>query len=670
MSFSLKDPISKLKGVGEVRIRAFQKAGVTTLEELLLFFPKGYRSGRIESVSEERLDQPSTFSLTVENAPGVYTLPGGRRALRFVAKDDVGTRVHVLYFNQPYLRRQITKGDHAFYYGFLREKGGVFYLFSPVRQKEMPDPDRLIPEYPSVGGLRSKGMEALLKQFLVPCLSQIPETLPSYLIEAFQLMPRNQAIFSLHAPSNETALEKAKERLLFERLFSFSVKASLFEAKRNGAKIPGFSPVSLTPFLNEIPFSLTQAQKRVIGEIFEDMVSQTTTAPMNRLLQGDVGSGKTVVAAAAAYLTVKNGRSVAVMAPTEILAMQHHRFFSRLFHAFSVPVMLLTGSTTKKNREEIFQTCSQGEPYVLVGTHALTEEGARFSNLALAITDEQHRFGVRQRTQLSEKGDAVHTLVMSATPIPRSLAMFLHTKKKISVIDQLPAGREPVETLYVGEDKLERVYRFLQEKIRLGQQAFIVCPLIEDEEEKSPLSSATEEFRAIQAALPEVRAALIHRRMKNEEKTRVMEAFRNKEISLLVSTTVIEVGIDVPSATVMVIRSAERFGLSQLHQLRGRVGRGSEKSYCILISSHSGKNARARLKKLCSCHDGFELAKFDLETRGPGEFFGTRQSGFGDGDLKCLSMPLLQCAGDAARLFLEKASPEEIAPYEKRIGLN
>ncbi|MBR5295870.1 MAG: ATP-dependent DNA helicase RecG, partial [Clostridia bacterium] len=318
-----------------------------------------------------------------------------------------------------------------------------------------------------------------------------------------------------------------------------------------------------------------------------------------------------------------------------------------------------------------FSHTKKERPYVLIGTHALIEDSTLCEGVSLTITDEQHRFGVRHRNVLGQKGGAVHSLVMSATPIPRSLAMFLHAKSRISVIDELPPGRQSVDTFYVGEDKLQRVYSFLREKIKNGNQAYIVCPLIDDEEDTNPLQSASEELEEIRKNLPEISSALLHGKQKPEEKNLIMAEFKSGKIQILVSTTVIEVGVDVPNATVMVIRSAERFGLSQLHQLRGRVGRGSEKSHCILISSHSGKAARERLKKLCDCHDGFELAKFDLKTRGPGEFFGTRQSGFG-GELftDAFSMDMIQNAGEAARIFLETATEKDLIPFIHKTRLN
>ncbi len=670
MSFSLSDPVSSLKGVGEARARALQKGGVATVGDLIFTFPTRYQSGKLFPIDAERVGIPSFFELTVHSAPAAYTMPGGRRALRFVAADPSGSKVHVIYLNQPYLKRQIFRGDRAFYFGTLQEKNGTFYLFSPKREHERPDPNRLIPIYPAFGTVKTKVIEKMIAQCLVPCLSGIEETLPQRILSSEKLLPRARAVFLLHNPTSEKELAQAKERFLFESLFTFSVQATLFADQSAKSTVQGWENGDLSAFLSTLPYSLTRAQKCVLEQIRADLCHSGLASPMNRLLQGDVGSGKTAVAAAACALALQNGKSALVMAPTEILAQQHYRSFSRFFAHSDVPVLLLTGATRKKERDAIRAVTTGDQPYLVIGTHALIEEGAECRNVGLAVTDEQHRFGVRQRTLLGEKGGAVHSLVMSATPIPRSLAMFLHAKRQISVIDELPPGRQQVQTLYVGEDKMDRIYQFLRERIAEGQRAYLVCPLIEDEEDQSELQSAKEEFDAIRKALPEIPVSLLHGKMKNEEKVAVMASFQSGESKILVSTTVIEVGVDVPEATVMVIRNAERFGLSQLHQLRGRVGRGSEKSWCILISSHSQKSARERLKKLCDCHDGFELAKYDLETRGPGEFFGTRQSGFSSLSFGNLSMALLQRVSEAAREFLSEATDEEKRPYEKKIGMN
>ncbi len=670
-SITRKTPVEALKGIGPAKTKSLHKMGIYTVEDLILHFPRSYRSGRVYPVSSDRVGRYSVFHLTCQNTPYTFSMAGGRRVLRFLAVDDNSNKVNVLYINQPYLKGKILKGEISFYCGVLQEKGGQYFLFSPERRVENPDPERLHPIYPASENLSSKQIEKLISQVLVPTLSQWEETLPERAREALSLPGRAKAIFTLHAPENEAALKAAKDRFAFEGLFDFSVKATLFSRRQEICRTPAMKKVSFDPFFSSLPFSLTNAQKRVLSQIEEDMTGEGLIPSMNRLIQGDVGSGKTVVAAAAAYLAAQNGKSTLLMAPTEILAQQHYASLRKMLTPFSISVFLLTGSTPKKERERIYGETVTEKPYVLIGTHALTEESAKCENVALAITDEQHRFGVRHRSILSVKGGAVHSLVMSATPIPRSLAMFLYAKGKISVIDELPPGRQVIDTLYVGEDKLPRVYSFLKEKVGEGQQCYVICPLIEDEEEKSEMQSATEEYERIKKELADIPSSLLHGKMKNEEKNAVMASFKEGKTKILVSTTVIEVGVDVAKATVMVIRNAERFGLSQLHQLRGRVGRGKDKSYCILISSHSGKGARERLKKLCDCHDGFELAKYDLKTRGPGEFFGTRQSGFSGLDLtEEISMDLIAKATDAAQEFLSYATPSQIAPYEIDIHLH
>ncbi len=671
MAPSLSSSISSLKGIGAKRQEALRKNGIETLGDLLFRFPNSYRSGKVYPLSSERVGVFSYFHLTVDTSPVILNLKGRGKTLRYVASDESGNAVQVLHFHQPYLKNQIFMGQSLYFGGVLQEKNGVFYLFSPLRESVKPKEDVLFPIYPALGGLSSKQVASLLDQILVDLLSEIPETLPATIIEKFNLIPRTRAVYLMHRPANERSLSSAKYRFAFEELFQFSVQSTLFSIEIEKKRVDSLTCLDLSDFFAALPFSLTNAQRKAIDEICGDLCGCGKIAPMDRLLQGDVGSGKTLVAAAVAYLVAKNGKSTLFMAPTEILAKQHAVGLSKLFSPFGIPVFLLTGSTPKKEREEIFRQTTGEKPYLLIGTHALIEEGTRCGGVLLAITDEQHRFGVRHRNRLGEKGGAIHSLVMSATPIPRSLAMFLHAKSRISIIDELPPGRQKVDTLYVGEDKLPRIYSFLKEQIQGGKQAYVVCPLIQDEEELSPLTSIMDQMKEIQKELPDIPCALLHGKMKPSEKNSVMERFATGQLKLLVSTTVIEVGVDVPNATVMCIRCAERFGLSQLHQLRGRVGRGKEKSYCILISSHSGKSARQRLKKLCDCHDGFELAQFDLKTRGPGEFFGTRQSGFGaDPISESFSMEMIRDAGEAARLFLESAAEEELLPYTGTVRLN
>ncbi|MBQ3866070.1 MAG: ATP-dependent DNA helicase RecG, partial [Clostridia bacterium] len=552
MTIRPEDGIETLKGVGEARAAAFRKAGVKTVQDLIFRFPVAWRSGKISPLSPDLAGVYAGFELTVSTAPQVSFYPGGRRAFKFTAEDDAGTKVIVLYFHQPYLKNQIFKGDRFFFFGSLREKKGKLYLFSPERQTDRPDPDELTPLYASLPGLSSKTISKLVGACLVPCLPAICDPLPERIRASEDLPTLSHAVFTMHRPESAEALERAKTRLAFDRLFRFSVQASLFTRRVSGRRVPGMKRVPLEDFARLLPYPLTGAQKRAIGEIWNDLSGGETVRPMNRLLQGDVGSGKTVVAAAGAFLAARNGKSTLIMAPTEILARQHFQNLSELFARSGIPVYLLTGSTTKKERGALYEKTTRREPYVLVGTHALFEDSALCENVSLTVIDEQHRFGVEQRNRLNDKGSGFHSLVMSATPIPRSLAMFLYADSAISVLDEMPPGRKPISTFYVGEDKKSRVYAFLKERVGQGEKAYVVCPLIEDEEGASPLQSAKEEWEALTSALPEIPAALLHGKMKPAEKEEIMATFKQGETSILVSTTVIEVGVDVPDATVMV----------------------------------------------------------------------------------------------------------------------
>lgn len=672
MALSLLTPVGEIKGIGPKKEKALADGGIRTVRDLLWHFPKRYRSGKCYPVSSERCGSYAGFALTVISQPSVAFGQGGRRFLRFLAEDENHTRVTLLFFHQIYLKDQIHKGDLLYCYGVLQEKKNAFYLFSPERFDKKPDPEKLYPIYSPVGSVTGKQIEKWIGACLVPTLGEIAETLPDRVVSDNHLMGLAEAVFHLHCPTNENSLKRAKARFSFEGFFDFSVKAKLFSRSQSTVRIPAFPKSDTKPFIRSLPFSLTAAQLRVIDEIRRDLTGSEDIPPMHRLIQGDVGSGKTAVCAAAAYLTAINKKSTLMMAPTEILAEQHAKTFSRFMAPFSIPVLLLTGSTKAAERKAIRSITCSDRPYILIGTHALLEENALCHNVGLTVTDEQHRFGVRQRNLFGEKGGAFHSLVMSATPIPRSLAMFLYAKGSISIIDELPPGRKNVKTCYIGEQKMPELYGFLSEEYKKGHKAYIVCPLIEEGEDGGPdLQSAAEEFAAVKKELPAVPSLFLHGKMKHEEKKAVMDQFRNTDAGILVSTTVIEVGVDVPEATVMVIRNAERFGLSQLHQLRGRVGRGKDLSFCFLVSSHTGKAARERLKKLSECHDGFQLAEYDLRTRGPGEFFGTRQSGFSGAEFTDdLSLETIREASLAADFFLEKASPEELRCYEKDVRLN
>ena len=644
-------PVTALSGVGKTRAKALKGRGIVSVRDLIALFPRDYKSMRLYPVSAELCGRWAGFEMTVDTTPTLALLPGRRRLLKFSASDEASTRVTVYYFNQPYLRNQIFKGDRFAFYGELREKNGVFSLFSPERFTEIPSEDALTPVYPAIPGFSSKTLSKIIREALRLLADPIEETLPQEVLSRFALPGRAEMIRTLHTPETEEKLHAAQGRLTFERYFSFGLELNRFQSREKKEVAPGFAPCDWNRFFARFPYELTSAQKRAIREIEADLVSPGKIPLMNRLLQGDVGSGKTAVAAAAAYLCASNGGGTLLMAPTEILARQHFKTFTSLFQPLGIPVFLLTGSTLKREREEIFQeTCGRG-PYVLIGTHALIEDAALCKNVRLAVTDEQHRFGVNQRSRLREKGSLCHTLLMSATPIPRSLALFLYAPEEISVLDELPPGRQSIDTFYVGEDKKARVYAFLKEKLSLGQRAFVVCPLIDPNEEMTGLLSAAEAYQELRKEFGEFGVGFLHGKMKNAEKNEVMTAFQKGEIRLLVSTTVIEVGVDVPEATVMVVFNAERFGLSQLHQLRGRVGRGRDKSACILLSASSAKSARERLKMLCDTSDGFKLAQYDLKTRGPGEFFGERQSGFAFQNLEELSLEFARDAILAAKEF-------------------
>lgn len=667
----LTTPVRELRGVGPVAEGELKARGIHTVGDLMLLSPIRWQTEKLYPLSAERVGEFSGFHLTVVSDASLVHAKGRGRFLRYLCSDEDGTRVTLYFFNQIYLKNQIRKGQELFAFGVLQEKKGVFSLFSPKLRKEAPEGVKIRPIYSASHGLSTEKTERLL--YLLPdeLFDLIPETLPTLTLKRLSLPARGKALLTLHRPQSEEALQLAKKRFSFEALFRFCVQARLFHRQSTKETVQGLIPKRpLDEFFASLPFRLTGAQRRAISEIERDMSSEGRIPPMHRLLQGDVGSGKTAVAAAAAYLCAMGGKSTLVMAPTEILATQHANSFARFFEPFDIPVLLLTGSTPKRARDEIFRITQGNAPYILVGTHALVEEGTVCHGVGLAVCDEQHRFGVRHRNLLGDKNDGVHTLVMSATPIPRSLAMFLYTGENISVLDELPPGRQAVDTFYIGQEKLVGLYDFIRQRGEAGEKAFIVCPLIEDEEDESPLQSAVEEWEQVKKAIPSLSVGLLHGKMKSEEKETALSHLIEGKTQVLVSTTVIEVGVDVPRATVMVIQNAERFGLSQLHQLRGRVGRGKDKAWCFLVSSHPAKSARERLKKLCDCHDGFELARFDLEHRGPGDFFGTRQSGFDAALSVGMDMEEMTSVSHEAELFLNEASPEELIPYEKATRLN
>lgn len=647
-----EDSILTLPGIGPKKAALFARLGLHTLGDLLRFYPRDYEDRtKLVPIAELEPGQPACFLASVISNPQTHAIPKpGRQRLevtKVVVADDT-QRLHLTFFNQGYLTEKLRRGDTYCFYGALN---GDFLgyamtnpVFEPVESAGLLT-RRILPVYPLTAGLSNKMVVQAVQAALARVQPQ--ETLPERLRAAYDLCGAQEAIREIHTPSSAEALERARRRLIFEEFFVFSAALCLLRARRTVQSVPPYENTDLRPFENALPFRLTGAQRRAIDGILEDF---RAGRPMSRLVQGDVGCGKTMVAAAAAYCAAKNGRQTALMAPTEILARQHYERLEPLFSALGISCALLTGSMTPAQKRECRRSIAQGEAEVVIGTHALLTETTVFSRLGLVIADEQHRFGVAQRTALLEKGERPHLLLMSATPIPRTLALLMYGDLEVSVIDELPPGRQEVETFLVSESYRARLNGFIRRQAEEGHQSFIVCPAIE-EGETDGLKAAEQWARTLQQQVfPQLRVALLHGKMKGSEKEEIMGRFAAGEFDLLVSTTVIEVGVDVPNATLMVIENADRFGLSQLHQLRGRIGRGEAKSYCVLVSDNRSPETLQRLRALCATHDGFRIAEEDLKLRGPGDFFGSRQHGlpvFRMGDL-AQDLSLLRQAQEAA----------------------
>ena len=647
-----EDSILTLPGIGPKKAALFSRLGLHSLGDLLRFYPRDYEDRtKLVPIAELEPGQPACFLASVISNPQTHAIPKpGRQRLevtKVVVADDT-QRLHLTFFNQGYLTEKLRRGDTYCFYGALN---GDFLgyamtnpVFEPVESAGLLT-RRILPVYPLTAGLSNKMVVQAVQAALARVQPQ--ETLPERLRAAYDLCGAQEAIREIHTPSSAEALERARRRLIFEEFFVFSAALCLLRARRTVQSVPPYENTDLRPFENALPFRLTGAQRRAIDGILEDF---RAGRPMSRLVQGDVGCGKTMVAAAAAYCAAKNGRQTALMAPTEILARQHYERLEPLFSALGISCALLTGSMTPAQKRECRRSIAQGEAEVVIGTHALLTETTVFSRLGLVIADEQHRFGVAQRTALLEKGERPHLLLMSATPIPRTLALLMYGDLEVSVIDELPPGRQEVETFLVSESYRARLNGFIRRQAEEGHQSFIVCPAIE-EGETDGLKAAEQWARTLQQQVfPQLRVALLHGKMKGSEKEEIMGRFAAGEFDLLVSTTVIEVGVDVPNATLMVIENADRFGLSQLHQLRGRIGRGEAKSYCVLVSDNRSPETLQRLRALCATHDGFRIAEEDLKLRGPGDFFGSRQHGlpvFRMGDL-AQDLSLLRQAQEAA----------------------
>lgn len=652
----LSDPITVLKGIGPAKAKCFAALNIITLEDLICHFPRGY-DDRTQMVRIEKLqpDVPACFRAMVMNTPRTSHIRKGLDLTKVQVADTTG-RLNLTFFNAKYAAEQLHYGEEYLFYGAVSGDFIGYSMTNPVFEPVDSAPGvtrRILPVYPLTAGLTNAAVGRAVAQAMEICPAP-EEIIPQQIRREFDILPAEEAYRAIHAPQSMAQAEQAKRRLIFEEFFVFSAGLSLMRAAREEKHCRPYENRDLSRFYRALPFSLTGAQQRVIGQILEDLGKG---APMNRLVQGDVGSGKTMVAAAAAFCAVGNGDQAALMAPTEILAEQHFRSLEALLTPLGIRVGLLTGSMTPKNKERIRQSIAQGELDLVIGTHALVSDQTRFAKLGLVITDEQHRFGVGQRSALSAKGDCAHLLVMSATPIPRTLALLMYGDLDVSVLDELPPGRQRVDTFLVGESYRARINAFIRKQVEQGHQCYVVCPAVEQTDGMS-LKAASEWAQTLQETVfPDLRIALLHGQMKGSEKDQVMARFAAGEADVLVATTVIEVGVDVPNATLMVIEDADRFGLSQLHQLRGRVGRGSAKSYCVMTTHNRNEQTVARLKALCKTNDGFAIAREDLKLRGPGDFFGARQSGmpaFRVADLG-VDLQTLEQAQQASKQWIETA---------------
>lgn len=614
-----------LKGVGETRAKTLSKQGIFCVGDLLRNYPRAYEDwNNITTLRDAEIGKSVCVKAVVAEKPQLVRISGGRFLVKTVIS-DMTDYIPITFFNNKYVKDQLIEDEEYLFFGKITfDKYDNKSMVSP-RFEKSPEKQRIRPIYKATSAMPSKTTERITENALREVKGNLPEILPEYIVKKYRLMGFEESLSAIHFPESEKELALAKRRLIFEELLLLQM-GLLSEKSTGGSRISQALSTDFTDkFFASLPFEPTNAQRRAVAEATADMM---TNKPMNRLLQGDVGSGKTAVAAALMYNAVKNGYQAALMAPTEVLATQHFKTLS-VFFGDDVKIELLTGSVTAKNKRIIREKLESGECNIVVGTHAIIQNDVNFDNLALVITDEQHRFGVAQRATLSSKGKNPHTLVMSATPIPRTLAMMIYGDLDISVLDELPKGRQPIKTYCVPTSFHERIYKFIRKNIAEGRQAYIVCPLVEESE--SELISATEYYEYLKTSyFSDCTLALLHGQMKPKDKDAVMNRFYSGEVQLLISTVVIEVGVDVPNATVMVIENAERFGLSQLHQLRGRIGRGAHESTCVLLSDAQNEEARDRFDIMCRTTDGFEIAKKDLEMRGPGDFFGSRQHGLPD----------------------------------------
>ena len=651
-------PLKFYKGVGEKRAQLFEKLGVGSSDALLRYYPREYEDwSHSVSVDEARANAESgeicCIRATVSSQVRSVRLRGNRMLYSARAVDEEGRGFRVTFFNNSYIPKMLVQGSQYIFRGKLFVGSNGAEMTSPEFDAE--DCSRIVPVYRATEGLPSRQIGKVVEQALEELPEELADPLPEAVRTKYQLCHIRYALKQIHFPDDNETLATARDRLVFEELLILQLGLLRLKGRKRGTAGLRITEDHTEEFWRLLPFEPTNAQRRAAADAIRDMSSDGQ--PMSRLLQGDVGSGKTAVAAAICHTAAKNGIQSALMAPTEILAEQHFQSFEKLSEPCGIRVGLLTGSMTAAQKRHIRELTALGMIDVLIGTHALISDGVEFASLGLVITDEQHRFGVNQRGALAAKGKNPHVLVMSATPIPRTLALIIYGDLDISVLDEMPKGRIPISTYFVDGGKRERAYNFVKKHVADGYQGYVICPLVEEGENSGEMKAAQSYAESLtEGYLSGCRVGLLHGRMKGAEKERVMQAFASGGLDVLVSTTVVEVGVNVPNAVIMIVENAERFGLSQLHQLRGRVGRGNVQSYCILISDATNDAAVSRLRIMCSTNDGFVIANEDLKQRGPGDFFGSRQHGLPDMKIADMmtDMHLFTAAQEAAKQILAK----------------
>lgn len=673
-------PINALRGVGAVKAKAYAKLGIESLYDLLFHFPRSYENrGDVKKLEDCDGVSKNAVVLTIATLPKIARIRRGMNILKFRAYDESGM-CEITYFNQDYLKNSFPLGASFRFYGKVERVGNKFSMSSPSHELfaeniKLPD---FTPIYPLSEGLSQKQLIQNTELVLEMALKELKDYLPENIRAENKLTSLSKALKEIHAPTSYAALASAKKRLIFDEFFLFSLGINTAAEKQKESGAPIFKNTDVSELISLLPYSLTNAQKHTISDIAADV---SKNVPMGRIVIGDVGCGKTICAAAAMLMAVKNGYQAALMAPTEILATQHQKDLSPLFEKLGIRCELLVGALTAAKKKKVHEGLAKKEINIVIGTQALLSDGTDFANLGLVVVDEQHRFGVEQRAVLSKKGVKPHLLVMSATPIPRSMALALYGNLDKTIIDEIPPGRRRVDTFLVNESYRQRLDGFVKKQVDSGGQVYIVCPTVEEVEEdcgevslydisdihslekKPPLKAAVTYSKEIAEKFPDIKTEFVHGKMKSSEKEKIMSEFVYGDIKILVSTTVIEVGVNVPNACLMIVENAERFGLSQLHQLRGRVGRGTRKSYCILVSDSNSETAEKRLKTMCDTYDGYKIAESDLALRGPGDFLKNtvsasfRQSGglkFRIADM-CEDSELMKSAFSAAKKLLESS---------------